>query len=77
MIFENNVNLIMMMCCFKVNTKVQCERYFGKPHSNKNKNLISSHRGRLSHNLLENKNETVPWPPFIVIDSDGVFEYII
>jgi protein tyrosine phosphatase len=31
MVFENNVSLILMLCEFKVNSKMQCEYYFGKP----------------------------------------------
>lgn len=60
MMFENDIKLIVMLCCFKVNSKVQCEYYFGKPPKTSDR----------SNNLQEG-----PWEPVTYVSMDGKMDF--
>ena len=76
MIFENNTALIVMLCNFKVNSKVQCDYYFGKPHKQVKEIVIKS-RSRLSQNYKKPVNDQMPWPAVTYTSNNGKTEYIV
>lgn len=75
MVYENNVGLILMLCCFKVNSKVQADHYFGKPEKREKEPTQST--GRLGSRISDLRDESVVWPEVVFAAPDNKVEFTV